>query len=81
MALDARLLRIVVVFAEELHFGRAARRLYLSQPALSVHIKKIESGLGVQLFRRSSRHVELTGPGRVFVDEARRLITHAEHVL
>jgi DNA-binding transcriptional LysR family regulator len=74
MILNERVLRVVVTLAEELHFGHAAARLHLSQPALSATVKSLESDLGVRLFNRTSRSVELTEAGHVLVAEARRLI-------
>lgn len=79
--LDERLLRFALVLAEELHFGNAALRLHVSQSGLSGAIKKLERGLRVQLFKRTSRQVALTGAGTVFVAEARHLVSHAEHSL
>lgn len=65
-------LRQIAIFrsiAEEKHFGRAARRLYLSQAAVSAALQKLEAELGVKLVHRTSRHVELTAAGRVLLAE------------
>lgn len=78
MDLDLRLVRYFVAVADELHFGRAAARLYISQPALSKQIRKLEEQLDVPLLVRDSRHVTLTPRGQRFLEEARRLLAIAQ---
>ena len=78
MDLDLRLVRYFVAVAEELHFGRAAARLYVSQPALSKQIRRLEQQLGEPLLVRNSRHVTLTARGRSFFDDAQRLLAIAD---
>lgn len=80
MDLDLRLVRYFVVVADELHFGRAATRLHVSQPALSKQIRKLEDQLGARLFVRDSRHVALTVRGEAFLRDARELLTLAERM-
>jgi monoterpene epsilon-lactone hydrolase len=71
---EVRHLRAFVAVAEELNFGRAAARLYLSQPALSRQIRALERLLGCELLRRSTHRVELTVAGSALLDRARRLL-------
>jgi DNA-binding transcriptional LysR family regulator len=78
--LDLRLVRYFVVVADELHFGRAANKLHVSQPALSKQIRKLEDQLGARLFVRDSRHVALTVRGEDFLRDARELLGLAERM-
>jgi DNA-binding transcriptional LysR family regulator len=71
-------LRGFVAVAEELHFGRAASRLRMTQPPLSRQIQKLERHVGAQLLERDSRQVVLTSAGAAFLIEARRLLTLAQ---
>jgi DNA-binding transcriptional LysR family regulator len=74
MYLDSESLRPFVVLAEELHFRRAAGRLFVSQPALSKQIRRLEEKVGGALFARTRRKVALTEAGRVLLPAARRLL-------
>ncbi|MFJ4185131.1 LysR family transcriptional regulator [Kitasatospora sp. NPDC089509] len=78
--MELRTLRYFVAVAEELHFGRAATRLHMSQPPLSRAIKQLEADVGALLFDRSPTRVTLTAAGSVLLDEARALLDHADRV-
>jgi DNA-binding transcriptional LysR family regulator len=73
-------LRLFLVLGEELHFGRAAARVFISQSALSQQIRELERRWGMRLFERSSRAVELTESGRALLTEARKAVEAVDQV-
>ena len=81
MDLEPRLLRSFVAVGEELHFTRAASRLFLTQQAVSRHISRLEEDLGVELVDRTSRKVELTEAGRRLLPAARELLALHDRVV
>jgi DNA-binding transcriptional LysR family regulator len=78
---ELRHLRYFVVVAEELNFSRAATRLHMAQPPLSVAIRQLERELGTDLFQRTTREVRLTEAGRVLLDGARRTLAEADRAV
>ncbi|KRB86988.1 LysR family transcriptional regulator [Noviherbaspirillum sp. Root189] len=78
MPMEFRHLKYFVVLADELHFGRAAKRLAISQPPLSLNIQQLEASLGATLFERNSKSVKLTPAGVAFREIAFRLLAEAE---
>jgi DNA-binding transcriptional LysR family regulator len=80
MKADPRLLRSFVVLADELHFSRAAARLHIAQPALSQQVKRLELQLGLELFERTRRSVELSEAGRAILAPARAAVDAAGSV-
>jgi DNA-binding transcriptional LysR family regulator len=71
-------LRHFVVLAEEMHFGRAARRLFISQPALSTSVMRLEEQMQVRLFERDSKAVSMTLMGRAMLDRAKEIVSLAD---
>lgn len=78
--MDLRHLNYFLVLAEELHFGRAAERLFISQPPLTRMIQQIESDLGVVLFERTKRSVLLTAAGHELLQDAKQMVLQMETV-
>ncbi len=73
-------LRYIVTLAQEQHFGRAAERCHVSQPTLSVGVKKLEDELGVLIFERSKTAVRLTPTGEGIVAQAQKVLEQAQGI-
>ncbi len=79
--MEFRHLRYFVTVAEELHFGRAAEKLHMSQPPLSMQIQALEKELGVTLLNRTQRHVSLTQAGHTLLQEARQILSRVDQAV
>ena len=79
--MEFRQLEVFRTIAEELHFGRAAQRLFLAQPSVSQMLQKLETDVGVRLVHRSSRNVQLTPAGTVFLAEIDRIFAAADRAV
>jgi DNA-binding transcriptional LysR family regulator len=79
--IELRHLRYFMMVAEELHFGRAAERLHMAQPPLSLQIRQLETRLGFQLFYRTQRSVVITEAGQVFLEECQKIFWQLEQAI
>ena len=77
-AIELRTMRYIVAVGTELHFSRAAERVHVAQPSLSKQIRNVEQELGLELFRRTRKKVEITEPGRAFIENAKQALLYGE---
>lgn len=73
-------LRYIVAVAQELNFRRAAEKAYISQPALSLAIQKLEQELAVQIFERGKNSISVTPTGQAIIEQAQRVLEEAERI-
>ena len=76
--IELRTMRYIVAVGDELHFTRAAESVRVAQPSLSKQIRNVEQELGLELFRRTRKKVEVTEPGRAFIENAKQALLYAE---
>lgn len=81
MKIELRQVRIFIALSEELHFGRTAQNLYLPQSVVSQQVKRLERALGVSLFDRTRRRIELTCEGRQLIPLAIAIIAAEERLM
>jgi DNA-binding transcriptional LysR family regulator len=81
MTLLSRSVKAFITVAEELHFGRAAQRLHMSQPPLSQQIREFENAVGAALFLRTTRSVQLTPAGKLMLERSRQLVADANEAV
>src|ERR1043165_3494915 len=79
--MELREIRSFIILAEQLHFGRAAQLVHLSQPALTKQIRRLEQNLGGQLFLRGKAGTQLTSYGKRFPAEARQMVDDFDRLL
>lgn len=79
--MNLRDLKYIIAVAETHHFGKAAQRCYVSQPTLSGQIKKLEDELGVTIFERTNRSVEVTPTGEAILEHARRMVEQEDAII
>ncbi len=79
--MELRQLQYFIAVAEELNFSRAAEKLRITQPPLSLQVQNLEKELGFPLFHRTNRYVQLTDAGKVFADDVRKILNHLDRAI